>query len=84
MRGLPEDLFAAAQAWAERTATAQGLPARVEDALVLGEIAALVRASRSVAPNRMQASRVEAVVAAPGRSHDDVVEDAGDDGALAR
>ena len=72
--GLDEQLRAQAQAWAEQTALAQGLPAKVADHEVLRSVAALLGLKGSVAPNGGQASGVEAVEAAPSRSDDDVLQ----------
>jgi hypothetical protein len=72
--GLDERLRARAHAWAEETALAQGLPARVADHNVLRDVAALLGLKGSVAPNRGQARGVEAVVAAPAGTDDDVLQ----------
>jgi hypothetical protein len=71
--GLDEQLRAQAQAWAEQTALAQGLPAKVADHEVLRNVAALLGLKGSVAPNGRQPSGIEAVEAAPSRSDDDVL-----------
>jgi hypothetical protein len=72
--GLDDRLRAQAQAWAEETALAQGLPAKVADHDVLRNVAALLGLKGSVAPNGGQARGVEAVEAAPPRPDDDVLE----------
>jgi len=72
--GLDEQLRAQAQAWAEETALAQGLPAKVADHDVLRDVAALLGLKGSVAPDGGQARGVEAVEAAPGGTDDDVLE----------
>lgn len=75
MRGLDEQLRAEARAWAEETAVAQGLPAKVADHDVLREVATLLGLKgASVAPDGRQARAVEAVEAAPARADDDVLE----------
>jgi hypothetical protein len=73
--GLDEQLRAQAQAqaWAEQTALAQGLPAKVADHEVLRNVAALLGLKGSVAPDGRQPSGIEAVEAAPSRSDDDVL-----------
>jgi hypothetical protein len=55
MRGLDDELRAAAHAWAEQTAIEQGLPARVEDLEVLRNVAELLELRDSDAPNGSQA-----------------------------
>ena len=72
--GLDEQLRAQAQAWAEETALAQGLPAKVADHDVLRDVAALLGLKGSVAPDGAQAGGVEAVEAAPAGADDDVLE----------
>lgn len=74
MRGLDDELRAQAQAWAEATARAQGLPARVAEQYVLRDIAALLgMKARSVTPERLQARGVEAVQPPPAGADDDVL-----------
>jgi hypothetical protein len=72
--GLDDRLRAQAQAWAEETALAQGLPAKVADHEVLRNVASLLGLKGSVAPNGGQASGVEAVEAAPAGPDDDVLQ----------
>jgi hypothetical protein len=72
--GLDDPLRAQAHAWAEETALAQGLSAKVADHAVLRNVAALLGLKGSVAPDGAQASGVEAVEAAPARPDDDVLE----------
>lgn len=72
--GLDERLRAQAQAWAEETALAQGLPARVADHDVLRDVAALLGLKGSVAPDGAQASGVEAVEAPSTGADDDVLD----------
>jgi hypothetical protein len=72
--GLDEQLRAQARAWAEETALAQGLPAKVADHDVLRDVAALLGLKGSVAPNGGQASGVEAVEATPTGADDDVLQ----------
>jgi hypothetical protein len=72
--GLDDRLRAQAQAWAEESALAQGLPAKVADHDVLRDVAALLGLKGSVAPNGGQTSGIEAVEAAPPRSDDDVLQ----------
>lgn len=74
MPGLDDQLRAQAQAWAEETALAQGLPAKVADHDVLRNVAALLGLKGSVAPNGGQASGIEAVEAAPSRPDNDVLQ----------
>jgi hypothetical protein len=81
--GLDDRLRAQARVWAEETALTQGLPARVVDHDVLRSVAALLGLKRSVAPDGGQAHGVEAVVAAPTRPDDDVLQEGGDDLLLA-
>ena len=77
--GLDDDLRERARVWAEQTAMAQGLPARVSDPVVTRDVATLLRAASAGlgAPHRGQPRRVETVVPAPARANDDVVEDGG-------
>ena len=81
MPGLTDSLRAAAHEWAERTADAQGLPLRVTQAAVIRSVTVLlgVNPARSGAPDRSKPRGIEAVVASPGWSDDDVIEDGGDD-----
>jgi hypothetical protein len=72
--GLDDRLRAQARAWAEESALAQGLPAKVADHEVLRNVASLLGLKGSVAPNGGQAGRVEAVEAAPPRADDDVLQ----------
>jgi hypothetical protein len=72
--GLDEQLRAQAQAWAEETALAQGLPAKVADHEVLRSVAALLGLKGSVAPDGGQASGVEAVEAPPTGADDNVLQ----------
>ena len=74
MPGLDKKLQAQAQAWAEESALAQGLPAKVEDHDVLRDVAALLGLKGSVAPDGGQARGVEAVEAPPTGADDDVLE----------
>jgi hypothetical protein len=81
--GPTDELRAAAAAWAEQSALAQGLPAKVEQAEVLRAVAVLLgmkaKHSGSGAPDGSEPGRVEAVIAAPAWSDDDVVEHGGND-----
>jgi hypothetical protein len=72
--GLDDELREAAAKWAEETAVAQGLPARVEDLDVLRNVCELLGLSGSGPPDRAQARVVELVVAAPTGADDDVIE----------
>jgi hypothetical protein len=75
VRGLDDELRGEAQAWAEETAQAQGLPAKVADYDVLRDVAALLGLkAASVAPDGPQASSVEAVEPAPAGADDDVLQ----------
>jgi hypothetical protein len=71
---VDEQLRAQAWAWAEETALAQGLPARVADHDVLRDVAALLGLKGSVAPDGSQPRGVEAIEAASTRSDDDVLQ----------
>ena len=53
--GLDDELRQVAQEWAEESATAQGLPARVEDLEVLRNIVELLELRGSDPPDRAQA-----------------------------
>jgi hypothetical protein len=53
--GLDDELREAAAKWAEETAVAQGLPARVEDLDVLRNVCELLELRGSDAPDRAQA-----------------------------
>jgi hypothetical protein len=53
--GLDENLQERAATWAEETAVAQGLPARVEDLEVLRDVCELLGLRRSDAPDGAQA-----------------------------
>jgi hypothetical protein len=72
--GLDDRLRAQARAWAEETALAQGLPAKVADHDVLRSVAALLGLKGSEAPDSREASGVETVEAAPPRPDDDMLE----------
>jgi hypothetical protein len=53
--GLDDELRDRAAAWAEETAVAQGLPARVEDVEVLRDVCELLGLCRSDPPDRPEA-----------------------------
>jgi hypothetical protein len=53
--GLDDDLLQRAAEWAEETAVAQGLPARVEDLDVLRSVCELLGLRQSDAPGRLEA-----------------------------
>jgi hypothetical protein len=53
--GLDEQLRQIAHEWAEESATAQGLPARVEDLEVLRSVVEVLELRVSDPPNRAQA-----------------------------
>jgi hypothetical protein len=72
--GLDDRLRAQARTWAEETALAQGLPARVADHDVLRDVAALLGLKGSIAPDGGQARGVKAVEAPPTGTDDDVLE----------
>lgn len=74
MPGLDDQLRAQARAWAEESALAQGLPAKVADHEVLRNVAALLGLKDSVAPNGGQAGGVEAVESAPPRPDNDMLQ----------
>lgn len=88
MSGLPEHLREAAHRWAEETALAQGLPARVERPDVLRDVAVLLRSGEpahpSGPPHGRQPRLVEPVEAPPGWTDDDMLDDSGNDLLLAR
>ena len=67
--------------WVKRSCSAQGVPPKVADSSVLAAVAGLLGVSD--APDRLEAARIEAVVSAASRIDDDVVEESGDDRALA-
>lgn len=54
MPGLDDELRQIAHEWAEESATAQGLPARVEDLDVLRSVVELLELRASDAPDRAQ------------------------------
>lgn len=73
--GLPDELRAQAQAWAERTAQAQGLPARVAEHDVLRSVATLLgMRAGSVMPDRLKARLVESVQPASAGADDDMLQ----------
>lgn len=78
MRGLPDDLRAAAHAWAEQTAQAQGLGPRVGADAVLASVA-LLFAPGSGPPDGRQPRVVKPVQAGAAGAHVQVVEHGGDD-----
>lgn len=84
--GLTDDLRARARAWAERSCLDQQLPLKITDPRTLRDMAQLLGASvdRSDPPDGREPGGVEAVVAAPAGTDDDVVEDGSDDRVLAR
>lgn len=51
MRGLDDDLRERAANWAEKTALAQGLPAKIEDIEVLRNVCELLGLRESDAPD---------------------------------
>ncbi len=82
-------------AWVEASCASQDVPVQVADLGILAQVAGLLGgapgasrvspgrpASVSGAPNGAEAGVIEAVVAAPGGSDNDVVENSGDDRAL--
>ena len=82
------ELAGKAQAWAERTADAQGLPKGVTDESVIAEVAVLLASGReqvrSGAPDGLDALRLEAVAPSDeSRVDDDAREDSSDDRSLA-
>ena len=83
MRGLPDDLRAAAHAWAEQTAQAQGLGPRVAAGEVLASVA-LLFAPGSDPPDGRQPRVVKAVQAGAAGANDQVIEHRGDDLLLPR
>ena len=82
---MTDDLRSLARAWAERSSLEQNLPLRVSDARTLDDVSLLLRGGSgrySDPPDRPEAVRVEAVVAATSGIDDYVVEHGGDDGSL--
>jgi hypothetical protein len=79
--GRTDDLRAAAQEWAERTAAAQGLPPQVTQADVIRTVTVLldIKPVRSGTPDRGKPRRIETVVTPSRGTNDDVIEDGGDD-----
>ena len=80
--GLSEQLIERAHAWAEQSALDQRLPMKIADAATIGQVVSLLGATREVGsdpPDWCQPCGVEAVVAAPGRPDDDVIEHGCDD-----
>lgn len=82
--------------WVEASCASQGLPLRVADLGILADVAGLLGATpgagraahhrtaqASGAPDGSEAAGVEAVVAAPSGSDDDVIDNRGDDRGLA-
>jgi hypothetical protein len=84
--GLPDDLREQAREWAERTASAQGLPPRVTQADVIRSVTILlgVKPVRSGAPNRVKPRRVKPVPSPHGGTDNDVLDNGGDDLLLPR
>jgi hypothetical protein len=82
VRGLTDKQIAEIRALAVASAEAQGLPAKVEDASILGQVAALIRPGLA-APDEADARGVKRVPPRDGRSDDSVVEDSGHDRGLA-
>jgi len=80
--GLTEKQIAEIRARAVASAEAQGLPAKVHDASVLRQVAALVRPGLG-APDEIDAREVDGVAAGGGGGDEGVVEDCGDDRELA-
>jgi hypothetical protein len=78
MRGLPDELRAAARAWAEQTAQAQGLGPRVGAGEVLVSVA-LLFAPGSGPPDGRKTRVVEPVETSPAGADDQVVEHGRDD-----
>ena len=85
------------RAWVEASCSAQGVAVKVSDVGALADVAGLLGATSrpqdggapngpaigSDAPDRLESGRIEAVVAATSRIHDDVLNDGGDDRLLA-
>ena len=84
--GLSDDLRECAREWAERSCLDQGLPVKIRDPRTLRDVAQLLGASvaGSDAPDGRETRGIEAVVAPPTGTDEDVVEDGGDDGVLSR
>jgi hypothetical protein len=80
--GLTESQLAEVRALAAASATAQGLPAKVEDRRILQQVAALVRPSLA-APDEADPGRVEGLATGCSGPDHSVVEDGGDDRGLA-
>jgi|GEM_PF-1554645 len=75
---VPGDVLTA---WVERSCAAQGLPVKVTDPAVLGQVGVLLGRSRP--PAHLDALRVKAGPTLDGRSDGDVVHEGADDGVLA-
>src|SRR4051812_37139450 len=75
--GLTDELRATAARWAFSSARAQGLPERVTDGTVLRQVAVLLGCSD--APDRSQPARIKPVEATASGSHENVIQDGGND-----
>jgi hypothetical protein len=80
--GLTDSQIAEVRARAVSSAEAQGLPAKVQDASVLRQVAALVRPGLG-APDEADARQVDGVAAGGGGADEGVVERRADDRGLA-
>jgi hypothetical protein len=73
-----------ARAWVEASCADQGLPVKLTDPSVLARVATLLGLPESSGvPDGIKAGRIEPVQPASAGVDDQVVEDGGDDGALA-
>jgi hypothetical protein len=82
VRGLTDKQIAQVRALAVASAEAQGLPAKVEDAAILRQVAALVRPGLA-APDEADPGRIDGVPSGRSGADHGVVEDGGDDRGLA-
>jgi len=76
--GVPVEVL---KAWVERSCAAQGLPVKVTDPAVLGQVGVLLGRSRP--PAHLDAVGVEAGPTLDGGVDGDVIDEGADDGVLA-
>lgn len=81
---VPDDGIAeAARQLAANSCKAQGLDVQITDPVVIGKVAAVLKAGGSGSPQGRDALRVEAVAPADGGADRDVLEDGAEDRAAA-
>jgi hypothetical protein len=73
----------AAHRLAVRSCEAQGLDVKISDPVVIGKVAAVLKAGGSGSPKQRDALRVEAVATTNGGADGDVLEDGAEDRASA-